>query len=344
VQLVAVERRRVLRKQPLLDLAREREFAVHLPLLGVLLLEPRVLDLGRGDVRERSQEAQVRLLEGAMPDAAVDVDQADDLARVLERRREHGLDAGEPDGVGERHTRTRHRVHQEQAVALLDDRGNERLRQADVLGRDALGDPDDGRHELAGGAGLQQDQPAVGLERLEHLVHEEAEQLVDRDVAQELDRQLVDDAQRLDELAHLLGGQARVGLGRVGPQELRGRLQDGVVERILPAALDADASRGLRLDLERDAADRDPVAGFQDLNGRQALAVQERAVAGAQVLDREAAVARPDDARVLAGEHLVGDRQVVHRGPADGGHGPVQRDLARSHAGSGDVQVKHGVT
>ena len=233
------------------------------------------------------------------------------------------------------------RVHQEQAVALLDDGGDQRLRQADVLGGDSLGDADDGRRELARGPRLQQHEPAVRLEGLEDLVHQEPEQLVDGDVAQQLDRQLVDDAQRLDQLAELLGREARIRLGRVRAQQLGRGLEDRVVERILAAALDADARRRLGLDLERHAADRDPVSGLQHLHRRQPLAVQERAVAGAEVLDREAAVVRPDDARVLAGEHLVGDRQIVHGRAADGGHRPVERDLARGHAWSGDVEIKH---
>ena len=63
---------------------------------------------------------------------------------------------GEPDRVGERDARARGGVHQEEAVSLLDDRGDERLRQPDVLGRDPLGDAHDGRDELARHAGAQE--------------------------------------------------------------------------------------------------------------------------------------------------------------------------------------------
>ena len=122
------------RAEPLLDLARERELAVHLLLVGGFRHQARVLDLGRGDVRERRQEAQVRFLEGPVPDLAVHVDETDDFALVLERRREDGLDAREADRVGQRHAGTRRRVHEDQAVPLLDDLRDERLRQADVVG------------------------------------------------------------------------------------------------------------------------------------------------------------------------------------------------------------------
>ena len=59
-----------------------------------------------------------------------------------ERRIESASETPEPRG----------RVHEEQAVALLDDRGDERLREADVLGGDALGHAHDGGRELAGDA------------------------------------------------------------------------------------------------------------------------------------------------------------------------------------------------
>ena len=148
------------------------------------------------------------------------------------------------------------RVHEEQAVALLDDRGDERLGEADVLGRDALGHAHDGGDELARGAGAQQHEAAVRLQRLEDLVHEEPEELVDRDVAQELDRQLVDDPQRLDQLARAArpggAGRSPVACARSSSAEaFRIVLSRGSS----PPRLDAHARRGLGLDLERHAAD-----------------------------------------------------------------------------------------
>ena len=150
---------------------------------------------------------------------------------------------------------------------------------------------------------------AVRHERLEDLVHEELQKLVDRDVAQELDRQLVDDAQRLDELARAARpgacGSVSVGLRSSSAEAFRIVLSSASS----PADLvDPHPGRGLGLDLERDAADRDPVARTSAAGRDEPLAVQERPVARAQVLDRQAAVAVPDDPGVLAGEHLVGDR------------------------------------
>ena len=341
MQLIARQGRGLLRQEALLDLARQRELPVHLALLGVLLHEPRVLDLGRGHVGERGQQAQIGLFERPVAHAAVDVDETHDLAGVLERRRQDRLDAREADRVRERNSGARGRVHEEQSVAFLDDRGDERLRQPDVLGRDPLGHAHDRRRELARRPGAKEDEAAVGVERLEDLVHEEAEELVDRDVAQELDRELVDDPERLDQLAELLGGQARVGLRGVRAQQLGRGLEDGVVERVFATAFDPHAGRRLGLDLERHAAHGDPVAGLERLDHGQALAVQERPVARAEVLDRECPVVAAHDAGVLAREHLVRDRQIVHRRPADRGHGSVERQLARGHAGGGDVEVKH---
>jgi hypothetical protein len=84
-----------------------------------------------------------------VPHPDIHVDQADDLAAVLQRRRQHGLDPRQPDGLRQGDARSARRVHQEEAVLLLDDRGDERLGQPDVLGRDPLGDAHDRRHELA---------------------------------------------------------------------------------------------------------------------------------------------------------------------------------------------------
>ena len=179
----------------------------------------------------------------------------DDLALVLERRREDRLDSGEADRLGERHARAGGGVHQEEAVFLLDDRGDERLRQPDVLGGNPLRDAHDGRDELARDAGAQQDDAAVRHEGLEDLVHQELQELVHRDVAQELDRQLVDDPERLDQLGELFGREPRVGLLVLRAQQLRRGLQDRVVERVRAARLDAHAGRGLRLELQGDAAD-----------------------------------------------------------------------------------------
>ena len=67
---------------------------MHLALLRGLGLQARVLDLGGGHVGEGGQKAQVRLLEGPVTHAAVHVDEAHDFAAVLERGREHRLDAG----------------------------------------------------------------------------------------------------------------------------------------------------------------------------------------------------------------------------------------------------------
>ena len=340
VELVARDLRRALRQQALLDLAREGELAVHLFLLGRVRHQPRVLDLRGRDVGERREQAQVRLFEGAVPHPAVHVDQADDLAFVLEGRREHRLDAGEPDRVGQGNVAARGSVHQEQAVALLDDGGDQRAREADLLRRDPLGDPDDGGDELVGHAVPQEHHAPIRVQRLEHLVDEKLQQLVHGDVAEELDGQLVDDPQRLDEFRELLRRQPRIGLG-VLAQELRRRLQDGVVQRFFFLGIDPHARRRFGFDLQGHAPDGDPVARFQGLDRNQALAVQKGPIARAQVFDGEPAVVVPDDAGMLAGEHLVGDRQVVHGGTADRGHRPVQKELLSRHARGGDVEVKH---
>ena len=198
--------------------------------------------------------------------------------------------------------------------------------------------------KLARRAGPQQNDGPVRHEGLKDLVHQEFQQLVDGDVAQKLDRQLVDHAQRLDQLRELLRRKARIGLGRFA-QQLGGGLQDRVVERVVAGELvDPDAGRGFRFDLERHASDRDPVSRLERKQGREPIAVDERPVAGAHVLDREAAVSVPDDPRVLPGEHLVGDRQVVHRRTADRRDGPVEQELLRRHPGSGQVEVKHEQT
>ena len=341
VELVARDVRRVLGQKTLLDLASQRELAVHLPLLGVLGHQARVLDLGRGHVGERRQEAKVRLLEGAMAHPAIHVDQPDHLALVFERRRQHGLDAGEADRVGQRDLRSAGGVHEQQAIALLDDRRDERSREPQLVGRDSVGHPDDGGDELAGGGRAQENDAPVGTERLENLVHQELEELVDRDVLQELDRELVDDAQRLDQLAELLGRKLGIGL-RVLAQQLGRRLQDRVVEGVVPGCLlDTDTRGGLGLHLDRDGADRDPIARAQRLNGDQPLAVQERPVARAEVLDGQGAVGVLDDAGVLAREHLVGNGQIVDRRAPDRHDRAVEDELLGRHTRPGQVEVEH---
>ena len=185
-------------------------------------------------------------------------------------------------------------VHQEQPVALLDDGGDERLREPDVLGRDALGHAHDRGSELARGARRSRTRPRSGFERLEDLVHQESEQLVDGDVAQELDRELVDDAQRLDELARAARPEA-AGRSRSRARAAARPRPSGSCCRADPRpppsmrtrVVDSDST----LSVTPPTVIRSP--GFSDLDGRQPLAVQERAVAGAQVLDREAAVVGP---------------------------------------------------
>ena len=175
----------------------------------------------------------------------------------------------------------------------------------------------------------QQDDAAVRLQRLEDLVHEELQQLVHRDVAQQLDRQLVDDAQRLDELGELLGRQPRVRLGVLAQQLGRG-LQDRVVERFLSAAVDANARRGLGLDLERHAADGDAVAGLQGWIVVEPVAVQEGAVARAEVLDGEAAVVSRtmracwrDSILSAIGRSFIEERPMVVTGRSSETSGPA---------------------
>ena len=184
----------------MLDFAGERELPVHLLLFRGLRHQPRVLDLRGSHVRERRQETQVRFLEGAMAHLAVDVNEPDHLAFVLERRGQDRLDPREADRVGERDARAGRRVHQDQPVPLLDDLSDEGLRQPDVVGRHPLRDPDDRRDQLVRQSGAEQDHAPVRHESFEHLVHQELHQFVDGDVAQELDRELVDDSERLDQL------------------------------------------------------------------------------------------------------------------------------------------------
>ena len=116
-----------------------------------------------------------------MAHLAVDVNEPDHLAFVLERRGQDRLDPREADRVGERDARAGRRVHQDQPVPLLDDLGDEGLRQPDVVGRHPLRDPDDRRDQLVRQSGAEQDHAPVRHESFEHLVHQELHQFVDGD-------------------------------------------------------------------------------------------------------------------------------------------------------------------
>src|SRR4029077_16090075 len=106
-------------------------------------------------------------------------------------------------------SRVRRGVDEEDAVLLLDDRLDERIREADVRGGDA--------RSVLPLLGLQlarlvreHEEAAVRLEERKRLLEDELEELLERDVPEELDGDLVQHPQRRVQARELLGAELRV--------------------------------------------------------------------------------------------------------------------------------------
>ncbi len=340
VELPARDRRQLARQQGHLNAAGERQLLLQAPTLLGLQHQPQVAQVERRDRRERHQQLQILLRELAHVQAGFEDDHAQRPLRAEQRRGDEAAHAGEEDArrLGEAHVGQR--VEHQGRHVLLGDLAHQAAGEAH-LGDVAGGGADGGGLQLAALV-LEQDGAAVRPQVLQHAFEDQPQQPLQR---QRLAQRLVDLVEQLQPL-------------RVAPQaglalRLRGVRRALAVEHlggvpedrtVLQEVVDlGDARRRRRLLHERQHAVAD-LDGVADRHGRRLhhlLAVEQRAVARAEILHIEG---RADavEARVPAGEEGVGERQVGVGGAADDQRIPLEGMVERQALRGDDVELQHG--
>ena len=332
--------RRHLGEEPALHVPGEGHLPFDPLLGGRRLLQALVLDLDRGRVRERREEAEVLLGEALPPEAGLEVDEADQLLPCQEGRGQAGGDPLEADRVGRPELRVGPRVDHQDPFAALRDRLDEGPRQAEVGGVDSLGELQRLGLEVPRLV-PQHQEPAIRLEVREELLQDERREVRERDVGEQGEGDLVEDLERRGEPLQLgrVGQLTRGGAGQTG-RGARGR-DHRLLDRS-PARLDDDLRRRRLLgDLDRRLAEDDPVPGPDGDGPRDPGPVQLSPVPGAEVGEDDPA-RPPGQARVRARQRPVGEEDVVRRGPAERQLRPVDAEAAGGLAGAVNRQDQHG--